>query len=210
MVAHPQVPESKRRMPRQSRALATRAAILEAAAQILERDGLAGFTTNAVAARAGVSIGTLYQYFDDKDALLLAIARQEMASTADAASRLLAGGPADDVENRVRAVIRAMIHAFGGRQRARKAVVQAVLARGLGDDFLAPIAHFTDILAERLGSPDEPAAARRERAFVLSRAVLGAIRAAVLEEQPFLKSRMFEDELVRLAMAYLTAWRTRA
>ena len=36
--------------------------------------------------------------------------------------------------------------------------------------------------------------------FVLSRALLGAIRAAVMEEQPFLRSRSFEDELVRLVM----------
>jgi AcrR family transcriptional regulator len=192
-------------MPRQTRALATRAAILEAAAQILERDGLAGFTTNAVAARAGVSIGTLYQYFDDKDALLLTIAREEMARAGETALRLLADGRAGAIEDRVRATIRALIHAFGGRQRARKAVVQAVLARGLGEAFLAPINRFTDHLAERFGGPDGPVQSRRERAFVLSRAVLGTIRAAVLEEVSFFKSRAFEDELVRLVMAYLAA-----
>ena len=58
---------------RQARAAETVAAILEATAQILEAGGLPALTTNAVAARAGVSIGTLYQYFDDKNAILLAL-----------------------------------------------------------------------------------------------------------------------------------------
>jgi len=51
--------------------------LLEAAAQVLERDGLEGFNTNAVAERAGVSIGSLYQYFPGKDALTLALMRRE-------------------------------------------------------------------------------------------------------------------------------------
>ena len=76
MAKHVQVTAIKRRIPRQSRAEETVAAILEGAAQVLEAGGLAGFTTNAVAERAGVSIGTLYQYFDDKAALLRAVAER--------------------------------------------------------------------------------------------------------------------------------------
>jgi len=44
-----------------------------------------------------------------------------------------------------------------------------------------------------------------EQVFVLSRALLGTIRAAVLEEEPFIRSRTFEDELVRLGASYLSA-----
>ena len=53
---------------------------MEAAAQILERRGPAGLTTNDVAERAGVSIGTLYQYFPGKTAILLAAARRELGA----------------------------------------------------------------------------------------------------------------------------------
>jgi AcrR family transcriptional regulator len=70
----------QRRSPKQARSRATRDAILEAASQILERDGAAGYNTNAVAERAGVSIGTLYQYFPDKTAILLAAAEREAAT----------------------------------------------------------------------------------------------------------------------------------
>jgi AcrR family transcriptional regulator len=73
---------SQRRKPKQARARATVEAILEAAAQILERDGTAGYNTNAIAERAGVSVGTLYQYFPDKQAILMATAAREAAQGA--------------------------------------------------------------------------------------------------------------------------------
>jgi AcrR family transcriptional regulator len=53
------------------------ATLLEAAAQVLETKGLEGFNTNAVAERAGVSIGSLYQYFPGKDALTIALMQRE-------------------------------------------------------------------------------------------------------------------------------------
>ncbi|HEX4197282.1 MAG TPA: helix-turn-helix domain-containing protein [Caulobacteraceae bacterium] len=72
----------QRRRPSQVRSRATWDAIVEAAAQVLERDGPAGFNTAAVAERAGVSIGTLYQYFADKQAILLAAAERELSGEA--------------------------------------------------------------------------------------------------------------------------------
>lgn len=66
-----------RKAPAQSRSEATVSSIVEAAAQVLESDGFEGFNTNAVARRAGVSIGSLYQYFPGKDALVVALIRRE-------------------------------------------------------------------------------------------------------------------------------------
>lgn len=68
----------QRRKPQQARSRATYDAVLEAAAQILQRDGVTGLNTNRVAERAGVSVGTLYQYFSDKEAILLAMAEQAL------------------------------------------------------------------------------------------------------------------------------------
>jgi AcrR family transcriptional regulator len=78
---------NQRRRPRQARSRATWEAIVEAAAQILERRGPAGFNTNEVAERAGVSIGTLYQYFEGKHAILAAAARRELGAAAPLAGR---------------------------------------------------------------------------------------------------------------------------
>jgi len=65
--------------PQQARSADTVAALLEAAARILETRGFDGYTTNYVAARAGVSIGSVYQYFPNKDALTLALIERETA-----------------------------------------------------------------------------------------------------------------------------------
>jgi AcrR family transcriptional regulator len=199
--------ELTRRKPRQARAEETVAAILEGAAQILETGGLAAFTTNAVAERAGVSIGTLYQYFGDKNALIRAIAARELQAALGRVAQALRGELDPSPEGRVRAMIRAIITAFRGRQRARKAVLQAILSQGGGNELLAPVATF---LAEheaeiRQGPQHGFVALDRQQLFVVSRALMGAIRAAVLEEQPFLRTPEFEDELVRLVLAYLRA-----
>ena len=195
--------ENKRRIPHQARAAETVAAILEGAAQVLEAGGLAGFTTNAAAERAGVSIGTLYQYFADKNALLRAIAEREMGTTLAAVAKALRKETGETAEASVRAMVHAIVHAFRGRQRARKAVLQAVLAQGLSLEMMGPVAAFI----AQAGNEPQRGLARlsREQAFVLSRALMGAIRSAVLEEQPFFKSAAFEDELVRLVLSYLAA-----
>jgi AcrR family transcriptional regulator len=66
-----------RKTPRQKRSADTVAVIVEAAARVLERSGFEGFNTNAIAEKAGVSIGSLYQYFPSKNALLRAIIERE-------------------------------------------------------------------------------------------------------------------------------------
>lgn len=77
MVRQPLLDPRKR--PRQARSAATVDAILEAAARILETRGPDGYTTNAVAELAGVSIGSLYQYFPNKEALVGALIQRETA-----------------------------------------------------------------------------------------------------------------------------------
>ena len=73
---HP-LQNSPRRQPVQSRATATRDAVLQAAAHILTEQGLSSFNTNRVAELAGVSIGSLYQYYPNKTALLIALSEQQ-------------------------------------------------------------------------------------------------------------------------------------
>jgi AcrR family transcriptional regulator len=96
-----------RKMPRQRRAKTTHDAIVEAAAQVIAKGGLAAFNTNAVAARAGVSIGSLYQYFPNKDAVMVAlIHRGQKRQLATVAAAVQSLGFAD-LPTTIRTLVRA-------------------------------------------------------------------------------------------------------
>lgn len=96
-----------RKSPIQARSTQLVADVLTAAARVLARDGLARFTTTRVAEEAGVSVGSLYQYFPDKVALLYRLQVDEWARTA-ATLEALAARPSggDDAEVRLRHVTR--------------------------------------------------------------------------------------------------------
>src|SRR5687768_6941120 len=73
-----QVKTTPRKRPRQERSKATVDTILAATARVLVKKGFDGLTTNAVAEQAGVSIGSLYQYFPSKEALVAALIEQHI------------------------------------------------------------------------------------------------------------------------------------
>jgi AcrR family transcriptional regulator len=77
--ANPSV--SSRKQPKQTRSAQLVADILDAAAQVLAKDGARRFTTARVAERAGVSVGSLYQYFPNKEAILFRLQAEEWAGT---------------------------------------------------------------------------------------------------------------------------------
>ncbi len=111
---------SPRKSPNQQRSRRTVEAVLEAAAQVLEAGGLARFTTNAVAERAGVSIGSLYQYFPGKDAIMAALIRREAArfdTALDQAIRVTADQPLEPA-------IEALIAVAVAHQTARPNLAQ--------------------------------------------------------------------------------------
>jgi AcrR family transcriptional regulator len=79
-----------RKKPTQGRSARTVDSILEGAARILEEHGFEGYTTNDIAARAGVSIGSLYQYFPSRDAVTIALIERESTILATEVSEALA------------------------------------------------------------------------------------------------------------------------
>ena len=99
---------SSRKRPKQARSTDLVAAILEAAAQVLAKEGAPRFTTARVAERAGVSVGSIYQYFPNKAAILFRLQSDEWRQTSDLLRAIL-----EDVRrpppDRLRALVRAFI-----------------------------------------------------------------------------------------------------
>ncbi|OAM07678.1 TetR family transcriptional regulator [Acinetobacter baumannii] len=109
-----------RKRPRQARSVATFEAILEAAARILESLGFAGFNTNAVAELAGVSIGSLYQYFPSKDALIVELIRRERAKLSNHIVEVIQQSDAADLKDKLKLIIQAAVqHQLSRPQLAR-------------------------------------------------------------------------------------------
>jgi AcrR family transcriptional regulator len=77
-----------RKTPVQTRSVASVDAILEATIQVLQKDGKVNLTTTRVAERAGVSVGTLYQYFPNKSALLQALLRDKLSGVTSAIEKV--------------------------------------------------------------------------------------------------------------------------
>jgi AcrR family transcriptional regulator len=98
---------SSRKRPKQARSTELVAAILEAAAQVLATEGAQRFTTARVAEKAGVSVGSLYQYFPNKAAILFRLQSDEWRRTSDLLRVILedAGRPPPER-------LRALTHAF--------------------------------------------------------------------------------------------------
>ena len=98
---------SSRKLPKQARSTGLVAAILEAAAQVLAKEGAPRFTTARVAERAGVSVGSIYQYFPNKAAILFRLQSDEWRQTSDLLRAIL-----EDVRRPPLERLRAIVHAF--------------------------------------------------------------------------------------------------
>lgn len=96
-----------RKQPRQDRAVETRDRILAAAARVFAEHGYAAGTTNRIAAAAGHSIGSLYQYFPNKDAILAELVTAHAEEGIAAVTRRLDGGLPESLDDKIRLFVRA-------------------------------------------------------------------------------------------------------
>lgn len=193
-----------RRVPRQDRAHATVAFVLEAAAQVFAERGYAA-TTNEIAARAGVSIGSLYQYFADKDALLVALAERHLAEAMAQLQAVLADAPTDR-ERLIERVIEAVVdlnrpsalHTVLYQAAPRTPELVAVLDR-LRDDLAAAVAALLV-----LDGVEPQVAQRRGHALVV--AVDAAVHEHVLAAHDPDDERARIEDVVTLTTATIAAY----
>jgi AcrR family transcriptional regulator len=198
-------PPLLRKTPRQARADQTLRTLYEATAQILQTEGLEGLTTNHVAAHAGYAVGTVYEYFRNKESLLLAMAMHAVDGVEATTRQLLAQAAERPLEHTLRALVRVWVQVFGGRQRVQHLIMQAVMDNVAFPQFQQRVADIAEQLGQGLARLPQPGLRTLSPAgrFVLTRALLGVVRSGVLEDSPLLRQRELEDELVRLLLSLL-------
>jgi AcrR family transcriptional regulator len=194
----------QRRIPVQKRSEETVGWLYEAVARILEQGSDARLTTNHIAEKAGVSIGTLYGYFPDKSALLRAMARQEMARQRERVQRSLNDNAlSESPEVLIRHVIRAALRPFASRMKVRMGLMRMLLRDGAVLEAARcerqqVLMSLLSALAERW--PDRAISLSDNAQHTLASAIMGAVHAVAIERPDYFETQEFEDEIVSIVV----------
>src|SRR5688572_16842657 len=125
---------SPRKLPRQTRSTATVDAIVEATAQVLATHGYEGATTARIAERAGTSVGSLYQYFPTKEALLVAVGERHLRDMLDVFQRLLPENLDEaPLEESIRALVKAALDAHAADPKLHRVLASEAMRLGALD-----------------------------------------------------------------------------
>ena len=201
---------NRRRSPQQLRSRAIVDAIVQAGRELLASEGAASLTTNRIAERAGVSIGSLYRYFPNKDAVLAAIYD---ADTGRELAGIRAVGDWEIDHAPLRAAVVAMLDFQLERHRRLLELGQGFyrehhdefsLGPRIGDRELEQ--HMIDLLARH--APIVRVRDPRQAAFMLARGSSAIVRRALEERPEKLAELAFRTELIDLILCYLTAERS--
>jgi AcrR family transcriptional regulator len=201
-----------RKKPRQERSLKTYDAILEAATRVFGERGYAGATTNDIAELAGVSIGSLYQYFPNKDALIVALQAHHKNEIAAAIKTVLDAAPGRSLRESVSALVSVWfaIHLRDVRFHRRLETDFLPFDRSDEDDArltLVIVSEMTELLARHQG--EIVPANRTLAAHVVIRTLMGQIHAALETPLPGVTSDMLEDAVIESILGYLSSSSTR-
>ena len=197
-----------RKAPQQARSTATLEAIHTATIQVLLAQGVGRLTTARVAERAGVSIGTMYQYYPHKQALLFALIEQQLETVVGfmlAAAENLRGKDTGAVaEGLAMAWLDAKTSESEAFQTLYGLVAEFDLAAGMGQALEQMTGVFSGLLA---AAPDAYFADCDAVAFMLATLIGGSVR-MVLDTAPTPENlARLRQELPRACRAYVTAAR---
>jgi AcrR family transcriptional regulator len=190
-----------RKKPAQERSKETVRALLTAAARILEQEGYERANVNRIARLAGVSVGSLYQYFPTKEALVAAVA-QKLGGDMYAAFH---DGIQEDallpLPEAVRAVVQRAVRAFRVNPRLRQVIVselpESVIASSEFDAWIAEaLAAYLEVHRDELRPRDT-----RLAVAILMAAVEAAAKVAAVRGDP---EEAVVDELTHLVLGYIT------
>jgi len=196
---------SGRRKPRQFRARQTVDAILEAVIRILKRQGLEAITTNHIAEVAGVSIGSLYQYFPDKRSIFIALHQRHVDEIDRMVETTLVEHASSSLDELIRAMVEAMVDAHTSDPELYELLFTEVPHRADGTKDFAVRLHgaFRLAIASRL--PRLKGRDLDKAVFIVTHMVDALGHGAVLRRPPNLSLADAKKEAVRAVLAYLHA-----
>ncbi|MGB6933032.1 MAG: TetR/AcrR family transcriptional regulator [Acidobacteriaceae bacterium] len=195
-----------RKTPVQARSVASVDAILEATLQVLLQVGKERLTTTRVASRAGVSVGTLYQYFPNKSALLQAALRRHMVEVAEAVELVCDEQRGARLEPMVTAVITAFLTA-----KMKNAKTSVALYSVSADVDGAKIVQqmgtrINQAILRMLGSSSETLASDPQLVASMLQGMMAGVSRRMLESSaPEKQFEILRQELIFAACAYLDA-----
>ncbi|HLU68749.1 MAG TPA: TetR/AcrR family transcriptional regulator [Kofleriaceae bacterium] len=201
----PRSATSPRKRPRQARARETVEAILAAATQLLERGGYGKLTTNRIAERAGVSIGSLYEYFPNKDAVVIAIMERCLDEQFAAFASVMHEVQGARLEEAVRRSIEVVV----ASKRERPQLIRALATTappGPRQRFLRRWnQRACEMVLSLLGGRDDLAGHPdlELTVFIVVNAVYGVMDAVIDERPELLEDDRLIEELTSLALGYL-------
>ncbi len=191
-----------RKRPRQRRAQATFEAIIEASARILVELGPERLTTNAIATRAGVSVGSLYQYFPNRDAIVRALLEREL-TRAESLRPALIDEEARPLRERVRAIIDWHFDLHAADPALANSVRSLVQATLPGDE-IRRLSRLRTMRVTRTVASLGVAAANVEAAAFIVDTCLDALSDGVTVRRPaWLRSAAFREQVAILVGSYL-------
>jgi AcrR family transcriptional regulator len=201
-------PIGKRRRPRQGRSQASVDAILEAAAQLFVEHGPHKVTTNHIAERAGVSIGTLYQYFTDRDAIVRGLLDTRRMLVFSRLAKGLEGAENEALPELIRRVVPSLAEAIQDRPALQRVLNAEMMKLRTYEEIMSIEDGLTDALLVFLASrPDEVAPMAHPYSTVwlavhtASSAALAAVSSDVLEAK--LDQPAVSDALVDVIIGLL-------
>lgn len=204
MSSRPIVPP--RKLPRQARAQTTVHAILEATVQLLEREGAEAATTTRIAEVAGVSVGTVYQYFSHRDAIFDALQEREFERAVALMQNILSEG---NLGKTPRETVNAAVEGMVSLYREAPGLHRVLAVEGLRATTASRVHAFDlriiSLVRHFLAAKGAPV--RRKNvdaaAFVAFQCVRATMLASLLERPAGLSEAALVEELVDLLLRYL-------
>jgi AcrR family transcriptional regulator len=194
-----------RKLPQQDRSRLTVEAILEATTHILTQEGYDKANTNRIAERAGISIGSLYQYFPNKESLMAALIEQhsnEIAQLMESKLKDLSDAP---LEIAIPALIKAVIAAHAIDPCLHQVLSEEIPRSERSQQGQKADERIAELLRAYLARWNDSIRPQNLEmtVFILMRTIESLCHSAVIEQPDFVSNDQFEQEVANLVLLYL-------